>query len=141
YYFSQLDSVEALIFIRQLPNVRVTVEASAILLVVGVISWALVKLGGRGMEMRSRSLWVGILALTFGTLGVWGGNSSLRFRDDAATPNLCTSALISMGKTVITAVVRKDESVPPISIDSATRRAGWFDSTPSHNLVLVILES
>ena len=128
-------------FLRQLPIDRVLMEGAVIISGAALLSWTLVKLGGRGVEMRSRSLWVGILALTFGTVGVWGGNSSLRFRDDAAIPNLCTSASISMGKTVWAGIARKSESVTPVAIDSATRQAGWFDSTRSRNLVLVVLES
>ncbi len=141
YYFSQRDAVEALVFIRQLSVNRVLIEGTVIVMSAVFLSWVLVKLGGRGVDMRSRSLWVGVLALSFGTVGVWGGNSSLRFRDDAAIPNLCTSASISMAKTMWTGIARKGESVTPVAIDSATRHAGWFDSTRSHNLVLVVLES
>ena len=141
YYFSQRDSVEALVFVRQLPVDRVLIQGAVVVFGVALLSWTIVKLGGQGVEVRNRSLWVGILALTLGTLGVWGGNSSLRFRDDAAIPNLCTSAGLSMAKTVFAGLARKNESVTPLPIDSATGRAGWFDSKRSHNLVLIVLES
>jgi hypothetical protein len=142
YYFSQRDALSALVFVRELPMARVA--GIACLLIVSVIgcSWSLVRIGGRDIGMRSRALWVGLLTLTFGVVGVWGGNSSLRFRDNAATSNICTSAGVSMLKTAITGLIRKHDGVAPVSVDSATRRAGWLDAEPrSHNLVLVILES
>lgn len=142
YYLSQRDTVSALQYVRELPAARVsTIAATTLIAVIGG-SWLLVKLGGREPATRRRALWVVSLIVLLGSIGVWGGSSSLRFRDSAASSNLCTSASLSMGKAVVQALVRKSDRMSPDPIQSATRSAGWLDSTPeSRNLVLVVVES
>jgi hypothetical protein len=142
YYFSQRDALSALVFLRELPAGRVLGSSICLLSAVIICSWIVVRIGGRGMEFRSRAVWIALLTFMFGVVGVWGGNSSLRFGDIAATSNVCTSASLSMLKTVVKGVIRKHDGVAPVAIDSATRRAGWLSATPaSRNLVLVVLES
>jgi hypothetical protein len=142
YYFSQRDAFSALIFIRDLPLARVAGITCLLLVAIVACSWILIRIGGGGIEVRHRTLWVGLLTLTLGVVGVWGGNSSLRFRDDAAMSNLSTSAGVSLLKTIWTGVLRRRDPVAPVAVDSATQRAGWLNGTPTaQNVVLVIVES
>ncbi len=141
YYFSQRDAVAALLFLRELPIARVAEWVLAILLTSTICSHGLIRIGGRGFQFRHKALGVVIL-MFLSALAVWGGNSSLRFRDDATTPNLCTSAGASLAKAVWLAAFEGRSSLPPTPVESATRKVGWFsDPRPSRNLVLVIVES
>lgn len=142
YYFSQKDAISAVVFLRELSFTQVFLSALVVIVPSIALGWLLVSLGGSGAELkRNRALVVCVLVV-FGSLGVWGGNSSLRFRDQAMGMNLCTSAGLSMAKTVSNAIFRKNDRVAPEVVDSATRRAGWFETIPvDRNLILVVLES
>ena len=129
-------------FLRDISVSHVVLSVTSILVPVVALAWLLVKTGGTGPALRRATVWLVALLVIFGAVGVWGGNSSLRLRDEAAGMNLCTSAGLSMGKTVASAILRKHDRVEPIQVDSATRHAGWFTRIPeTQNLVLVVLES
>ena len=142
YYFSQRDSIEALAYIKELTAKQVLETCVLVIVPIVMTSWLLVRLGGTDRKLRSNSLAVAMSVLVLGVIGVWGGNSSLRVSDAAVTPNLTTSAGVSMAKTVWGALTRKAGHVESVPIDSATRRVKWLERTPAtQNVVLVIVES
>jgi hypothetical protein len=142
YYFSQRDAFDAVIFLRQISVSQVVLSGLALVVPAVAMAWLLVTVGGVHPTLRQTTPWLVTLIVFLSAVGVWGGNSSLRFRDQIAGMNLCTSAAISMGKTVASALFRKHDHIEPLPVDSATRRAGWFSGTPkTQNLVLVVVES
>jgi hypothetical protein len=142
YYFSQRDAFDAVIFLREISMTHVVLGTVALVLPAIVLGWGLVRLGGADTALRRATSWLVVLTVALGAVGVWGGNSSLRFRDQAAGMNLCTSAGVGIGKTVASALLRKPDRVVPIAVDSATRQAGWLAKIPeTQNFILVVLES
>jgi len=142
YYFSQRDAFDAMVFLREISVSHVVLSAVALVLPAVVLGSLLVKIGGNDVRLRRTTPWLVALLVAFGAIGVWGGNSSLRFRDQVAGMNFCTSAGVSMGKTIASALLRKPDRVEPVPVDSATRQAGWFKEIPkTQNIVLVVVES
>ena len=102
----------------------------------------LVFVGGRDKQLRYRTGWLTAAVILLASVAVWGGNSSIRLSDDPGSENIASSSGISMIKTVYSAVLRGHDRVPARAVDSATRRAGWFNNLPAkRNVVLVIVES
>lgn len=142
YYFSQKDALSALRFVQELSPVRVIGIATVAILSMVAWSWILLRIGSRKPPARGRTpVLVALLVLMAG-IGVWGGNSSLRFRDGAVSGNMCTSSGLAMLKNAYTGLTRKADRLPPQPVDSATRRFGWLDKAPQHqNVVLIVVES
>lgn len=142
YYFSQRDAFDAVVFLREVSVSHVVLSTVVLVVPAGVLGWMLVSAGGANAALRQTTSSLVVLIVVLGTIGVWGGNSSLRFRDQAAGMNLCTSAGVGMGKTIASALLRRPDRVEPVAVDSATRQAGWFTKIPkTQNFVLVVVES
>ncbi len=142
YYFSQRDALDALVFLHEVSITHVAVGVMTVVIPALALGWLMMRVGGVSTVPRRSTSWLVVLVVVLGAIGVWGGNSSLRFRERASGMNLCTSAGGSMGKTIAAALFRKHDRVMPLPVDSATRRAGWFTKIPeARNLVLVVVES
>lgn len=129
-------------FLREISVSHVLLSAITLVGPAVILGWLMVRLGGASIAARQLTAWLVATVVVLGAVGVWGGNSSLRLRDQAAGMNLCTSAGLSMGKTIASALFRKHDRVEPVPVDSATRRAGWFSRIPeTQNLILVVVES
>jgi hypothetical protein len=102
----------------------------------------LLKTGGYRRGARQRTTWMVASIVVLASIGVWGGNSSLRFSDRSNSENLSGSSGLSMIKTTVSAIRRGHDRMPAQPIDSATRRVGWMDHPPrNRNIVLVLVES
>ncbi|MDT8068082.1 MAG: hypothetical protein ROO76_07930 [Terriglobia bacterium] len=142
YYFSQRDALTAIVFLREVSLSHVLLSTVVVVAPAILLGWALVSLGGSRLVLRQKTAWMACLLVVLSAVGVWGGNSSLRLRDEAVGLNLCTSAGASMAKTIASAMFREHDRLQPIAVDSATREAGWFTGVPkTHDIVLIVLES
>lgn len=142
YYFSQRDAFNALGFVDQLPTLRVFAVTTSALFLTVLWSTLLVKIGGSEKRLRGRTVGMTVTVVFLTSMAVWGGNSSVRFRDESTSDNVASSSGLSMVKTIYSAMRWREAPVDPHPIDSATRRAGWFDHLPAdRNVVLVVVES